>query len=136
MFVGSGDQHLYSVDASTGRMRWKLPTDGAIRSSPTGGSGLVYVGSGDFRLYAVDATTGTKRWSFETYGPVDDSSPVLVGDTVYFGQPGPSRLCTRRSERRRGEPASEPGVTQRRPSSFHPVAHPERATGRSGQRTL
>ena len=48
-------------------------------------SGLVYVGSGDFRLYAVDAMTGIKRWSFKTYGPVDDSSPVLVGDTVFFG---------------------------------------------------
>ena len=85
VFVGSGDGNLYAVDTSTGRQRWKFPTNGAIRSSPRAGLGLVYVGSGDFRLYAVDAMTGVERWSFKTYGPVDDSSPVLVDDTVFCG---------------------------------------------------
>jgi len=85
VFFGSGDGYIYAVDVTTGRQRWKLATGGAIRSSPTSGSGLVYIGSSDFRLYAVDAMTGVMQWSFGTYGPVDDSSPVLVGDTVYFG---------------------------------------------------
>jgi len=45
---------------------------------------LVIIGSRDKHLHCVDRKTGELKWSFQTRGRVD-SSPVLVGNRVYFG---------------------------------------------------
>jgi eukaryotic-like serine/threonine-protein kinase len=68
VYVGSGDGHLYAVDAATGAERWRFRTEGAVDSSPAVAEGAVYALSNDGSLYAVDAETGALRWSFETAG--------------------------------------------------------------------
>ncbi|NWJ42256.1 MAG: PQQ-binding-like beta-propeller repeat protein [Geothrix sp.] len=66
VFVGSGDQHVYALDAATGTLRWKVKTGGVVHASPAVSGGRVYVGSFDRTFYALDAGTGAIRWTFQT----------------------------------------------------------------------
>lgn len=92
VFFGSGDGHLYAVDAATGSLRWKFRTGDVVHASPAFADGVIYAGSWDGRLYAVDARSGEQRWMFQ--GGVDalihnqqgfQSSPAVVGGVVYSG---------------------------------------------------
>jgi len=108
VYFGSSDHNLYAVDVTSGALRWKFPTHGRISSSPAIAAGRVYFGSYDSAFYAVDAASGTLAWKFATGGerrfsakhlhgaepaaevmpdPFDVflSSPVVAGDTVFFG---------------------------------------------------
>merc|ERR1712195_451123 len=88
VYVGSDDNSLYAVNASTGSKIWSFATRGAVGSSPTLSSDgkVVYIGSYDNNLYAVNASTASKIWTFAN-GNQAESSPVLSSDgkVVYFG---------------------------------------------------
>ena len=108
VYIGSGDQQVYALDAATGAVRWSFATGGERRftargihgamprtemmpdpfdvflSSPTVAGGTVYIGSGDQQVYALDAATGAVRWSFAT-GDVVHASPAVADGVVYIG---------------------------------------------------
>ena len=67
-----------------GAVRWRVQTDGAVRSSPVLAGGLVYFGSNDGNLYAVEAENGEPRWEFATGGAVR-STPAVADGLVVFG---------------------------------------------------
>jgi outer membrane protein assembly factor BamB len=52
VYVGSGDNNLYALGATTGALLWKYTTGGAVESSPVVANGVVYVGSKDNNVYA------------------------------------------------------------------------------------
>lgn len=92
VYFGSGDRHVYAVDAATGVLRWKFETGNVVHASPALADGRVYVGNFDGRFYALDAKTGALQWQFQT----DDSdrtrlmvgipgSATVAHGTVYFG---------------------------------------------------
>ncbi|MBX3619825.1 MAG: PQQ-binding-like beta-propeller repeat protein [Rhizobacter sp.] len=92
VYFGSGDGHVYALDAATGVLRWKHRTGDVVHASPAVADGLVYVGSWDGRFYALDAASGEERWVFQA--GVDtlmhnqqgfQSSPAVVGGVVYTG---------------------------------------------------
>ena len=83
VYVGSDDNNLYALNATTGALLWKYTTGGQVESSPAVANGVVYVGSDDRNLYALNATTGALLWQYATGGGVE-SSPT-VGRWVYFG---------------------------------------------------
>jgi outer membrane protein assembly factor BamB len=92
VFFGSGDGHVYAVDAASGGLKWKFRTGDVVHASPAYADGMLYVGSWDGRLYALDAHSGRQRWVFQ--GGVDalmhnqqgfQSSPAVVGGVVYSG---------------------------------------------------
>jgi outer membrane protein assembly factor BamB len=92
LYVGSGDRHVYALDAATGKLRWKFATGNVVHASPAISNGLVYVGSWDRYFYALDAKTGAVRWKFQTgddrkiYNQVGIAgSAALAGGTVFFG---------------------------------------------------
>ncbi|MGD0831192.1 MAG: PQQ-binding-like beta-propeller repeat protein [Terracidiphilus sp.] len=66
VYFGSGDGHIYCVDAHTGALRWNFKTGDVVHSSPTVAGGMVYVGSWDTYFYALNAATGTLAWKFQT----------------------------------------------------------------------
>lgn len=66
VFFGSTDGHVYALNATDGRLKWKFKTGGAIRSTPTLYEGKVYVGSWDTYVYALDENTGKEVWKYKT----------------------------------------------------------------------
>jgi outer membrane protein assembly factor BamB len=92
VYFGSGDGNVYAVDAASGLLQWKYPTEDVVHSSPAVVNNTVYIGSWDSRLYAIDAETGQLKWSFKsgedpaTHNQVGfQSSPAVVDGTVYIG---------------------------------------------------
>lgn len=92
VYFGSGDGHVYAVDAASGRLRWKHRTADVVHASPALADGMVFVGSWDGGLYALDAASGTLRWRFQ--GGLDplifnqqgfQSSPAVADGIVYVG---------------------------------------------------
>jgi len=84
VYFGSGNNHLYAVDAETGEEKWKFESGDSICSSPKVSDGVVYFGSGDNHLYALDAKTGEEKWKFGTRRSVR-SIPAVSDGMVYFG---------------------------------------------------
>jgi outer membrane protein assembly factor BamB len=92
VYFGSGDGHVYAVDAATGTQKWTFRTGDVVHASPAIADGLLFIGSWDTYIYALDAATGAERWRFKTG---DDpaihnqtgiqSSPVVAGGLVYVG---------------------------------------------------
>ncbi len=83
------ENQVVAVDLATARSSWTLraPTSGSSRTSPRPPP----TASGHRRrpgqdVHALDAKSGEQLWSrsFPTRGKVD-SSPVIVGERVYFG---------------------------------------------------
>jgi outer membrane protein assembly factor BamB len=96
VYVGSGDGHLYALDARSGAERWRFAAGRAITSSPAVAGGLVYVGSRDGAYVALDTATGTQRWRVETgpdaplawgfeSGDLYTASPAIAGDLALLG---------------------------------------------------
>jgi len=71
VYVGSLDNNVYAISASTGALVWKYTTGGPVYSSPAVVNGMVYVGSGDNKVYAFDAATGHVIWQYNTGNPSD-----------------------------------------------------------------
>ncbi len=92
VYIGSGDHHVYALDANTGAKRWSLKTGDVVHATPAVDRGVVYIGSWDRYLYALDARSGAVRWKFITgddrdiYNQVGIAGSAAVeNDTVYFG---------------------------------------------------
>lgn len=84
VYVGSYDNNLYAIHATSGAFAWKYPTDGGVVTRPVIHDGNVYIGSEDHRLHVVNASNGRISWSYYTDGPVR-SSPTLADTHVFVG---------------------------------------------------
>jgi len=84
VYIGSFDNYVYALDASTGNLKWKYHTDDQVASSPAVSGGVVYIGSYDDHLYALDASTGNLKWKYLT-GDRVWSSPAVSEGVVYIG---------------------------------------------------
>ena len=107
LFVAAYDRRLYSLDAFTGRPRWRssaLPEHGAGRmllalrsllkhaslteagyyATPTVAYGRVYLGAIDGVFSSFSAVTGRHRWSRYLGGAIYGSAAVW-NDTVFVG---------------------------------------------------
>lgn len=88
VYVGSGDDKIYALSATSGDQIWSFGTNDRVRSPPTVVDGTVYVGSDDGNVYAFDADSGEKQWQFGPDGrgvQIVTSSPTVVDGIVYFG---------------------------------------------------
>lgn len=94
VYFHAREDHVYALRAENGSLVWKTPTAPAGRrwdqiwkspskSSPAVANGRVFVGIGN-DLVALDRGTGRELWRAQTGGNVD-SSPLVVGETVYVG---------------------------------------------------
>lgn len=92
VFIGSGDGHIYALDARTGNLKWKFKTGNVVHTSPAVADGVVYTGSWDTYLYALNAATGSVIWKFKTgedpqysnQTGIQGSAAVAAGK-VFFG---------------------------------------------------
>ncbi|MBC6935708.1 MAG: protein kinase [Chloroflexi bacterium] len=83
-YVGSSDNNVYALDASSGYSSWRFRTNGPVISSPVVEEDLLFFGSADGHLYAINAQTSREKWKFATDKPII-SSPVVHQGAVYFG---------------------------------------------------
>jgi outer membrane protein assembly factor BamB len=92
VYFGSGDGHVYALDASTGALKWKFKTGDVVHASPAISDGLVIVGSWDGSLYALKADTGAIQWRFQAGTDPQignqqgfQASAAVAGGVVYVG---------------------------------------------------
>lgn len=92
VYFGSSDGNVYSLDAISGALKWKLHTGDVVHSSPAIADGVLYIGSWDTYLYAIDAASGTEKWRFKTGEDPDihnhvgiQASPAVADGMVFFG---------------------------------------------------
>src|SRR5262249_24056423 len=93
VLFGSGDGHLYCVDAANGRERWHTALGGAVVSTPAVSGDLVVGTARERTVTAVDLATGRVRWRFEAGKdlPFDWewdywlSSPAIAENRVFVG---------------------------------------------------
>lgn len=94
VYVHVRDDHVYALDAASGRVVWKAPAPAPqpfwnpvfqdpTKSSPSVAGGRVFVGI-DHDVTALDQASGKVLWRFAT-GKKVDSTPLVVGDVVYVG---------------------------------------------------
>ena len=85
VYIGSEDNSIYALDASSGDLVWKYTTGDQITlSSPAYADGEVYIGSNDGNIYALDATNGGLIWKYTTGGYVV-GSPAIQDGVLYIG---------------------------------------------------
>lgn len=72
-----------AFDAVSGKVRWKIPTDAAVKMSAVEKNGRLYFGDTGHTFYTVDARSGhvINRRTYPSFFSV--SSPLIVGDTLY-----------------------------------------------------
>ncbi len=91
VFFGSGDHHIYALDARSGRLRWKYLAGDVVHSSPALADGRLYVGCWDGVLYALDARSGSLLWKFATGSDTAHfmqglpASPAVADGVVVIG---------------------------------------------------
>ena len=94
VYVAQLRGRFLAVDAQTGKVRWQKRFHNCTAASPAVGDGVVYQpylplpcdhGSRTARgfVVAMNARTGRILWRFP--GPSSESSPLLIGKTLYFG---------------------------------------------------
>ena len=95
LYVGTNPGRFLAIDSQTGSVAWQKRFRRCIAASPAVADGVVYqplmhpspCGNPDRNapgyMVALDAETGRRLWRFEA--GVIESSPLLVGDLLYFG---------------------------------------------------
>jgi outer membrane protein assembly factor BamB len=76
VFVGDHHGLVRALEASSGKLRWKAYTGGAVFFPPAVWEGRLYVGSADGRVYAFEASTGRPLWTFRA-APAERRIPVF-----------------------------------------------------------
>jgi glucose dehydrogenase len=97
--AGFPSQEVSRIDLSTGAPIW-CTAKGAIAdlvytSAAVAGQQAI-IGMNGGRYQSLDLQTGSTRWIYNAVGPVNFSSPLVVGDTVYMF-PGTPALPSRAS---------------------------------------
>ena len=79
---------VYAVDLASGAQKWRYPAVGslprAIIFTPAYSDGSVFLSTGE-GLSALDATTGKLKYPSFVIPNGATTSPVVIGDSVYFG---------------------------------------------------
>ena len=92
VFIGSDDNRIHALDASTGERIWNYTVGGDVTSSAAVFYGRLYVGSDDRKLYCLNETTGELLWLFETAASIL-SSPCVAQNRVLFGSNDQKLYC-------------------------------------------
>jgi len=107
MYVTGADQHVWAVDAATGREVWHYKYEQSEKSKGSSkapppvetnrgvalGHGHVYLGTDDNFVVAIDINTGKEAWRTnvedrEKFGCFMRNAPLVVNDLVVVGSRG------------------------------------------------
>jgi len=86
LFVSTGFADVVSLDAETGKQRWRKRLSGPMRAAPSVADGRVFVLTIDNQLFALNGDTGEQLWSHagfsEIAGLLGAASPAISAGTV------------------------------------------------------
>jgi outer membrane protein assembly factor BamB len=88
VIIGDGDSQgtIHALDAKTGALKWKFPTQGEIVSSANvTPKGRLLVGSNDGNLYCLDAKNGALLWKYGIDQPINGAPAFIDGHTFIAG---------------------------------------------------
>jgi len=99
VYFGDDSGNVYSLDETTGELRWWSEVGGAIRAAPTIEGELVYIGSDDGTITAFSrdipgsfrpdqAVEGVMEWSADVGAAVHASPGVVDGSVFYTTRSG------------------------------------------------
>jgi eukaryotic-like serine/threonine-protein kinase len=86
IFFGARDGYFYALDAVTGQLAWEYSANNSwILTTASVANQVIYIGTSDtYLLLGLDATTGKEKSRVAANGYIY-SSPVVAGNTIYFG---------------------------------------------------
>jgi outer membrane protein assembly factor BamB len=86
VYVASGFRFVAALDAATGAVKWRTPTDSPIHAAPTVSGGRVFAVSTANELSVYDTATGAPGWTYQALAEsariLAASSPAVSGDTL------------------------------------------------------
>jgi outer membrane protein assembly factor BamB len=92
VYIAGYNGKIYAFDTDNLKIiEWIYPLEGNLQPIVGGtavAQGIVYIGAAEednWKLYALDATNGSEIWRFEEARDKIWSTPVVSGETVYFG---------------------------------------------------
>ena len=65
LYVSSGFREVVQLDARTGALGWRSPTEAPIHAAPTVSGGRVFVADVNDEMLAFDAATGRSDWTYQ-----------------------------------------------------------------------
>jgi outer membrane protein assembly factor BamB len=84
VYLGTLEKEMLAVDAASGRILWRTPTDSAIWSGPAVNADGVYFGDLSGKFYALNPETGAILWSAQPDGAIV-GTPVITETGLVFG---------------------------------------------------
>src|SRR5262245_14307649 len=91
VYVASFDKHLYAIDLTNGKQKWKVKL-GPMKASPSVKGDRVYIGDLDGKFYCLKTADGSKVWDFETAGEIT-SGCNFHGDNILIGSHDSTLYC-------------------------------------------
>jgi outer membrane protein assembly factor BamB len=86
VFVTSPHAEILALEAKTGQILWRIPTQSPIRAAPTYADGRLYALTISNQLEVLDATTGNRLWNHagitEFAGLLGTASPAVSKGVV------------------------------------------------------
>ena len=86
LFISTGFADVVSVNAKTGKERWRKRMSGPMRAAPSVADGRVFVVTIDNQLFALNSETGERLWSHagfsEIAGLLGGASPAIATGAV------------------------------------------------------
>lgn len=84
VLIGSYDGALYCFNARDGKTMWKFKTENYVHCTPSVANGIAYIAGCDEVFRGIRISDGREVLRMPGIGNTA-SSPVLVGNSVYFG---------------------------------------------------
>lgn len=88
LYVGSGDNSVHAVSASTGSRIWRFAANGKVRGDVVVDGPRLYVGAFGGMVYAIDRNTGAEVWHKETKADVTDSVALIDNRLIVGNRAG------------------------------------------------
>ncbi len=85
LYVNTFKGRTYAIDATNGKVLWISQGQGPKPSTPAIAGDRVIVSSTSGTVTALARSNGAKLWQLDLPGAKVESSPVVIGNTAYFG---------------------------------------------------
>ncbi|MDP3435791.1 MAG: PQQ-binding-like beta-propeller repeat protein, partial [Bacteroidales bacterium] len=85
LVVGSSDNHIYCLNAKTGKLKWKVEATKSVLGSPTIHKGIVYIGASDNAFRAIELSSGHLLWFYSHIKGFIEAKPWADDQEVYIG---------------------------------------------------